>query len=501
MKRTTKILALVLALVMLLGTLAACVVPEDPPKDTTPSTKAPSTGDDPNATETTKPDETPTPTKMYDGETYTILGKDEYSNTTPARDIIYLESEGNSSINLAVRDRNNYIYDTYGVTIEGRFVDQMLNDEIHAADAGLSICEAMTEGFTNYSTLIDYGYLMDLKTISPYLNLSSSVWSQECIKNMSVANRLYFVAGDIMITDKMGCWSVAFNRDLIKNNNLENPYDLVDSGNWTYDKMYELGLGVCDKSSYDPDDYFNITWGIATDSSSNYMVWQGCGVTLIQKDPTTDLPYLGPLTEGSYDAMMLTARIQFNTEITIMQDNMKGITGGNFEGVIKLFQIGHALFKIGSMSVVEWMREYDSDFGVLPMPKSDPAQEKYYSSQSSTFAYALAIPIYCRDTEMTAFITQALCEASTDTLLNAYYDKTLVYKGLRRVEDVKMLNLVFDGRIFDLSMVFGWAQPLMSQIAAAKNESKVKSIKSKYDSYKKNIDKAINDFLVKHEMA
>ena len=502
MKRTNRILAMLLVAAMLLLALAACAVPDEPPVTDPPATNPPSTGTD-GPGSSTEPVTPPTPTKRYDGETYTILAQEDLTQGVPSRDVVYLESEGNASINQAVRDRNNYIYDQHGVTVKGYFVDQMYSVASKAAFGGLSVCEAMQEGFTNYATLIDNGYLLDMKTLSPYLDMSSSVWSQTCVKNMSIAGRLFFCAGDIMITDKGGCWAIAFNRDLISNNNLESPYDLVDSKGWTYDKMYELAEAVCDKSSApNPDDYFNITWGIATDNSSNYMVWQGCGVTLLEKtDPATDIPSLAPLTEGAYDAMIKTAKIQFNKEVSIMQENMKGITGGNFEGVIKLFQTGHALFKIGSMSIVEWMRNSDIDFGVLPMPKYAAEQDGYYSSQSMTFAYALGIPVHCRDTEMVGFITQALAEASTDTLLEAYYDNTLVHKGLRRPEDVRMLDLVFGGRIFDLSMVFNWASSLINKIASAKTEAKVKSLKSAYDGYKSTVDKNISDFIEKHNFS
>ena len=47
---------------------------------------------------------------------------------------------------------------------------------------------------------------------------------------MSIGGALYFIQGDILTTDKEGCWSISFNRDLVNNNNaLENPYTLVDS--------------------------------------------------------------------------------------------------------------------------------------------------------------------------------------------------------------------------------------------------------------------------------
>ena len=319
---------------------------------------------------------------------------------------------------------------------------------------------------------------------------------------MSIAHVLYFCSGDIMTSDKEGCWAMTFNRDIINNDNaLEDPYVLVDSRRWTYDKMYEMAAHVCNVSDYSPDDYFNVTWGVVSGTPNNYLMWQGSGNKLILKDDVTDIPYLGPLTEAGYDAMLDVAKVQYDKQVTLLSDNIKGIRDVNFDGVIKIFQTGHALFNIGSLTMVEWMREHDTDFGVLPLPKAFEEQEAYYTSMSSTYAYAVAIPTSNQNHEFTAIITQALACESTTTVLEGYYDKTLVHKGLRRPEDVRMLDLMFNARLYDLSEVFSWANSLISKISAAKSEAKVKDIKSKYDGFSTNINNNIKTFLEKHGLA
>ncbi len=502
MQNCKRILAACLAFLMLVS-LVACVIPDEPdPQPTETQQKTPTT-DGPTETTENRHPQNNLPAKNYGGQDFRILGRSDQSAVWGrVRDIVYdSELVSTNSINEAVRDRNSYVEDTFGVSIKGIFDSDLKKKVEDAKDSGFDLYDIVEDSFSVYANLIDDGYLLDLNTVSPYLDLSQSYWNQTCRKEMSIAGALYFCPGDIMTSDKEACWSVTFNRDIVKNDNaLEDPYTLVDTKVWTIDKMYEMASHACNKSSFDPDDYFNITWGCVSSSSNTYFLWQGSGTRLIVKDSTTDLPELAPLTEGAYDAMILAANFNFDKDVVLFAENIKGVADVYFDGTIKIFQTGHSLFNIGSMTMVEWMREYDTDFGVLPLPKASEAQENYYSSMSSTYAYSVAIPTSNENLEFTAIITQALACESTPTLLEAYYDKTLVHKGLRRVEDVRMLDLIFANRLYDLSEVFSWASPLMSQIGAAKNESKVKSIKSKYDSYAKNINKSIAEFLEKHEL-
>lgn len=510
-KTMKKIVSMLLVVVMLFS-FVACVIPEDLPPETTPkATSAPKTNVSSSEEQTTEPETTQSqhapnnlPSLTFNGEDFRIMANAAIGDNA-ARDIVFLEDVLTNSINEAVRDRNDYIEDTYDVKIKAAWAesaDDTLAKSRSAHKTNLVLCEFVSTNYNNFGIMIQEGLLVDLNSLK-YTDLSQPYWNQNCRNNMSIAHKLFFESGDLLTTDKEGTWSIAFNRDLVNNNpTLRSLYDIVDEGGWTYDVMYQYMKAVCDYESHDPNDQFGITWGSATEPGNTYKMWQGAGTQLIVKDPITDLPMLGEFTDASFNSMILVGNVQYDKTVAILQQDIKNLPagGGNFEGIIKLFQIGKALFKVGSMSVVEWMRDHDADFGVLPMPKYNEEQKEYFSSQSESFAYAIGmpsvLPVDRRD--FASFVIEALCCESTATVLEGYYDKTLKYKGLRKEEDERMLDLVFKNRMYDLTLVFDWAGSLVSDIGNVKTQKQATSIKNKYDKYKGSVEKAINSFLTKN---
>ncbi|MBQ3792480.1 MAG: hypothetical protein II797_05205 [Clostridia bacterium] len=515
-----RIIAAILLAVMLLS-LIACEPGTNPPETTSDKQSTPGGSSEPGTTEpeTTEPVTTEDPHRQnnlpevnFDNETFRWLGNGTYNGESPTRDLVYLEDVQTNSINEAVRERNDYVQDKYGVRIEAVWADNgtnMLDTARKSCANGMNTYDFLEFGFLDMATMIDLGYLVNLNSLQ-YLDLSREYWNQKCRQDMSIAHALYFMAGDILTTDKEGCWSVQFNRDLITQFNLESPYDHVDNYTWTYEDMYQYMQAVCDYEMHDPADTFGITWGNASETNNTYFLWQGSGTKLIVKDPITDIPSLGELTDNSYDAILGVAKVQFDSTLTILQHQIKGVTS-NTEGIIKIFCEGKSLFKVGSVSMVEWMRAYDTDFGILPLPMLNEEQHTYYSSQSQGYAMAIAMGTCCLEDpipgksfnhrEFASFVVEALACESTDTVLDGYYEKTLRYKGLRREEDERMLDLVFASRVYDLSLVFSWASPLTTAIGNAKTEAAVRRLRSSYDSYANSVGRAITQFLDKHGLA
>lgn len=490
-----KVLAFFLVSVMLFS-VVACSVPENVPGEGTRPVG--------NGTDTNNPHKDPgLPAVWYDNQSFRIMASDDVENDNPARDVIYFEDKQSDAINEAVHDRNIYVEETYGVSIEAYWPkEDMKVAAENAINAGLPNCEIMEATMEGYTALIDRGYLTDLNSMSSYLDLHQPWWDQNCRESMSIGGALYVIAGDIMITDKMFTWAITFNRDMIVNYNLEDPYMLVDSYRWTFDKMYEMAAAVSDAATHPTGDVLSINWGVASEYSNTYYMWFGCGAKFFSKDEN-DIPVMEELTELHYDAMRDIAAMQYDDNVTLLAQKATGVSGMDGFGVkLKVFREGHALFFIGSMTMIEWLREYDMDFGVLPMPMANEAQRSYHSGITRSGSRCMAVPKFFdytqSDRDFIAIITQALGCESTATLLEAYYDKTLTYRGLRKPEDQRMLDLVFDGRVYDLSLLFTWANALIQEIEGANTEGKIKRIKSSYDAYKTSIDKRVNDYLIKH---
>ncbi len=503
-RMTLRSASLILSIVMALSLSACLSAGSEPgtevPAETETDTGAGTVGTDDSRTETEGHDDPGVPSVTFGGADFRIMAEANVSQGERARDVVYDDTLTSNVINEAVHDRNVFIEDKYGVNIVGIFEDtgnmpSLISRNIASGDRFL---EAVECSLYYFSSLADRGHLLDLRTMSPHLDLSRPYWDQNCSSALSVANALYFDTGDLMITDKMGTWAIAFNRDLVSGAGLLSLYDVADAGAWTYDVMYEYMTSVCDYDSHDPSDQFGITWGAVSSNDNTYYLWIGCGSNLIVKDQD-DIPRLNEISEHAYDAMIKAARVQYDKTLTLLAEDVVGVRDTHFDGTIRIFEEGRSLFFVGSMTIVEWMRAYDVDFGVLPMPKTNTEQKRYHCTVSNTRSWAYGIPAFDgmtqADKDYVAIVTQALACESTDTLLKAYYDTTMVYQGLRREVDIKMLDLIFDSRMYDLSLVYRWADPLISQIMAARSQKMVMRLQSMYDSYAAGIGKAIEESL------
>ncbi|MBQ3792604.1 MAG: hypothetical protein II797_05845 [Clostridia bacterium] len=520
MKRIVSGLLAALLILSCAAALLACDPKKDPVETKTPDSSSPSTTPGTSEPETT---ETPTtvnphadpglPEMKYNGETFTMLGWSEYSGVYgQQRDLVYLEDVKTNSINEAVRDRNDYVSDTYDVNFKGVFEDSVLERISAAEKATMTLANMFVGSLYAFGSLVNNGFVKDIRSeMGSYLDLTKPYWNQKEQQAMSILNHLYMVAGDIITVDKEGIWMVTYNRDLITDRNMTDPYELIDDGTWTVDNMYTMARTVSDYSDHEPNDWFGITWGMISESYNSYQIWMGSGVRLVKKDALTDMPYFGEMDEFMYDSILAISQFQFDTTVTLFASRITGVADTTWDGAIKIFRTGHALFKIGSVSMCEWLREYDMDFGVLPMPKYSVEQREYCSSLNENYTCLVGfqkslglLPNGEYDAaviDFSAIITEALCCESTDTLLSAYYDNTLVYKALRQEKDERMLKLVFDSRTFDLSLSFDWCSAFIQNISGAKSESRINRVKSSYDSYAASVKRAIDSFLSAHGMA
>lgn len=109
------------------------------------------------------------------------------------------------------------------------------------------------------------------------------------------------------------------------------------------------------------------------------------------------------------------------------------------------------------MRVVENYRNMDADFGILPMPKYDTAQETYYHTVNSNTCSTIEIPVSSAvDTEFTGIIIEAMSAESTYTIREAYYEINLGTKITRDEESKVMLDIIFSTRIYDIGEIYNW---------------------------------------------
>ena len=408
------------------------------------------------------------------------------------RDII-AESETGDPINDAVYKRNTYIEDTYNIKISEVPSTNMAADIAKSVKAGGNDFDIIEAGpGSDEAALAQQGILLDLKTL-PNLELTMPWWDQNANAQLSIQGHLYFTTSNLAIIDKDATWVVLFDKKLLQDYGLDDPYQLVANNQWTMQKMFDMskvavkdlnGDGVMDDTDQ---------WGLDTQYDGTTHFFNAGGQLIASKDSsdtpqitTLDDPNAANVLDLAYqiqtapstinvDAAQWTKKFPNNTVWDTMQ--------------VPMFAADRALFYMTGMNRVTLLRSMQTDFGILPDPKYDSSQADYHVPVDMWCATALAIPRTASDIDRTTIITEALTAESQYTLLPAYYDISLKTQLARDTQSGAMMDLIFANRCYDIGRLYNWGSLAGTMDALASQASN--NFASKYASMQKAAQTAL----------
>ena len=425
--------------------------------------------------------------RNYDGYAYRIA--DRASGDWKTFDVSAEEITG-EVINDSVYNRNAVLEDTMNIKIVEVPFDGVTASVKTSITSGTDDYDTFTDGLNSLAPLITQHMILDFNSV-PTIHPENAWWDQALYKDLSVNGGAYMMTGDISVMDNYGTWCYLFNKQLITDYDLENPYDLVDSGKWTLDKHNEMAEIATNDTDGDGKWTMADTYGYVTETYNNIAMWTCFGYKICEKDEN-DLPYYTYDGERQVSALMRIIDTQY-APFSNMGSKSTVTGGGSFQDNTRenQFAIGRALFYYAGMRNITLFREADTDFGIIPAPKENEAQSQYYSSYSIYNLTAYALPATISDIEKVGDITEAMAHLSVYTLTPAYYDQTLIGKSTRDVESEPMIALIMNTRNFDLGIAFDWGS-IFSSICGMTDSSVVSS---KFASATKVANKTMQKFL------
>ncbi len=458
MKNKLRILAALLTVATSLG-LIACASDSGTSNDTSADTAS---------TETTAAVETERtsglPDKDWGGRTITFAARDSSYGDWETFEI-YTDVETGEPINDAVFARNSAVEERYNLKVaENKMKKEMAPEIQKYIQAGDNVFDAIIASGRDTTTLANTKLLLDLYSVEN-LNIENEWWDQNANRDFAVGDKCFMTVGDLMISDKDGSWVYTFNKKMIEDFNLESPYDLVRNNEWTYDKFRD----VAKVATADLDGDGTLTgevdqYGIATETYDIFAAFFYSGARIF--DNVSGYPELVFNNERSITAYM--------DYFDIIND--ADVYYGNADNSIKtkMFKEGRSLFRGTTMNAIRFMyRDIEHDFGIVVAPKYEESQDSYHhivsiGGSASTFS----IPITTPDPAFTGFAVEALCFASTDTLLHEYLNTAFNGKYLRDEDSVEMLQLCIDTRVYDLSVIqSGWGNWVSHMMAFKQGET------------------------------
>jgi len=486
MKKVTKKLGFLLVSTMLLSA-AACA--SDTGNDTADTTAADTT-----AVTTEDLGYTVPEVVNYEGYEYRI-GINENRNTGVR--ILFTDTATGEIVNDAVYDRNEKVSELYNISIVGvpdtanAIQDRVKNTVLSGDDIYDTVAISARQHFVTARE----NYLLDVNSVGS-LDLEAPWWDPAILEAFEVNGKNFALVGDITTVDDVFAFVTLFNTKLYEDLGFDDPYAIVSDGKWTFDTFWTMAKS----GSYDLDGDGEMTqndrWGFITEIDAWYYYAAGAGFEPISHNDSGKLVYTFD-DEKTFNILDKTKQLYLDDQISMIAQNAK-VTAPHstiWQVVEAMFMQNQGLFKSGTFNDVTRYRDMEVDFGVLPVPKYDEAQENYrnlvtYHIDSFTF------PITISDVDRTMRITDALGYESMISINPLFYEIFLDEKLVRDENSKAMIDIMLDNKVYDMEWTanISGLPTTMSQMAKSRSDSFSSTWASIKDSSNAKLEEFVEAF-------
>ena len=294
-----------------------------------------------------------------------------------------------------------------------------------------------------------------------YQDFSQPWWSELLLEQATFGDALYFASGDISRNALEMMYVCYANTDLLDEYGIENPQLLVEPGDWTYAKFFELCQGVykddgdnLKNCTNDTGDVFGyITSGIHVDP------WfYGTGATICERNADGEI-----IASASFTSERVANTVDMLTTFLNGQYGMYTFDSAGKTAVYhqNAFGQGRSLFMMDRARVshkVLASKYGDTKFVVLPCPKYDKDQENYITVMGNPFTlYAISADI--ENPAMASAFIECFASEGYRKVTPAVFELTLKTRYVDdpvsgQMYDIIRANITYDiGRIFSDSLI------------------------------------------------
>ncbi len=451
MKKTAKLIALLLALIMIIPAVIACAETKDPAV-TTENPGASTTSPNASVEDTAhlydeegylKSD---LPPLDFGGETVTVL----YWSDVEMQE--YEAEEINSIlVNDAIYKRNANVQSKLNVEFEwlstpgnngntNAFVNYVGNI-YSGGDTPLDLISAYSR--TTAICAIE-GYCADMADL-PYLNFDMPWWPESLLDVVPIGDSIYFASGDASVNVLHLMYAIYFNKDLIDQYQLENPIDLVHNNQWTLDKLIEMT-----KDSYedldasgkeDVGDFFGLvgaSWGFDA-------FYTGSDLRLVEQDEDKLLI----ISEDFYSQRAIDLCSKLG------QWNKTGDCYIDDSAHQDPFVAGRSIFIQDRCHLADkrLVGQVDFTYSIVPTPLYDADQEDFISVVGNPFSlYGLFIN--SENLDRAAAVLECWASEAYRTTTPAQFEMNMKLRYSESSDEADMYNIIRNTVCFDLGRLF-----------------------------------------------
>ena len=324
---------------------------------------------------------------------------------------ILCPSESSDEISATALARNKYIEEKFNKSLVSKksASESELFEEVRKNKAsGTYYADLLSVNVTEVGTYADAGLLMNLYSLPGADFFSYDYFNTEAMSQMRAAYKLYAVSGDAT-KDIRQYYAVFFNRPLAEELGMGSLYNLVYSGDWTWDKFAELMQAAAAARGTDSATEIGAMTDLSVSSVAD-AVMASAGIHYVDT-VYGSVPSLSENQDAILDVISLCRR-------TISGGSGFESCFGTDASAVSSFRAGNILFYVGKLGDAELLASSETEWGVLPLPAYSADTVGITASDPSHTA-VLVTTIDNALASNTSLIIQALNAASSGCMEDA----------------------------------------------------------------------------------
>jgi len=443
----------------------------------------------------------------YNGQTVTFLYREEIAGEFTAEvmtgdivnDAIYesmLSVEERFGIDIQVMTRKGHTTD-----VRTEYLDHVDN-QILAGDDTYDWVDMMMALAVMRIQSGNYHNLLNLKN----LHLDQPWYIPNMEETASVADRLFFIVGDSSLGYLKTAFCFYVNHDVAKSYGIEDLNTLVKDGKWTMEKAMQFAtVAAQDLNSdgkYDLEDRLGL---VIHDANHRLGFMCSTGIQTFTKNADGSHSFTFG-TDKDHAICTSIYQLKNETQGSYYYAGTNAVPSqiANYNKISSMFIGDQIMMLTAEMDdvIACGYHTMESDYGVLPYPKYDEAQEQYYTASRTTHN-AFLMPINCPDPEMSAAVMEALSASNYQKVLPKYFELALKTKYAADAESAVIFDIIHDSMILDFGYIYtnviGKPHSLFSKVIdnvdsfASRIEGETGPIKNAYDNFIKTVNEKCPD--------
>ncbi len=431
----------------------------------------------------------------FNGEVIRILNAPSQSP-----ELLSADETNGDVLNDSVYKRNTDVMEKLDVSLE--FINsnyqEILNTITNSVQADNDEYDVITSCQFQLIKLLAQGMFLDISD-APYIDISKPWWPETYINNVNLGrDRRYFVTGDITLQYLRWISSCYFNKQVYENihGDPSEMFQLVYDGKWTYDKLNELTKDIYEDldASGKADEGDMLGYALNTMAGGDSLFYNS-GAVLTTFD-SKGLPELSIYNEKNVNIMEKFNDLFYaNPSVWIVPATWSVINGD----VTKKFAQDQMLFMFAYFFTADYLRDMNSDYGVIPYPKYDENTEDYRALIHNDVAL-FCLPVTCQKYDTVCAVLEEMAYQGYCTTTPTYYESVLKNKYVRGDLDEasQMIDFIHDRTYTETVYVYASQLSNAGYIQRTIAEKSSVDIASLYAANEKSYQTALDTLIEKY---